>query len=125
MIVIIWAFSGWVNSKVFKPAFSKLTYYFNLFLYLQLFTGVFLYFFLKHEMSATGMSLEQAVDQSNIRFWVIEHVSLMIFALLISQIGRFFIKQISSDRRKFRAATFYYGMSCLVVIVSAVMAIFR
>lgn len=124
-IVIIWSISGWLRFKVFSPAFNRLTYFFNLLLYFQLFTGLFLYIFLTGEIETTGISLEQAVNQSKLRFWVIEHVSLMLFALVISQIGRLFIKQISSDRGKFRMATFYYGISLIVVLISAVMAIFR
>jgi len=125
VVLIIWAVRGWVNTYDFSSKFSRLSYYFNLLLYLQFFTGIFLYFFLKSEIETGGISLEQAIDQSNIKFWGIEHVSLMLFALLISQIGRFFIKQISSDRGKYRAATFYYGISFIVVIISALMAIFR
>lgn len=125
VVLITWAVRGWVRSLEFTPAFSKLSYYFNLLLYIQLFTGVFLYFFLKNEVEISGISLEQAINQSNIKFWVIEHVSLMLFALLISQIGRLFIKQISSGRSKYRAASFYYGISFIAVIVSAMMAIFR
>lgn len=125
VVLIIWAVRGWVNSRDFSPVFSRLSYFFNLLLYLQFFTGVFLYFFLKSEIEADGVSLEQAIDQSNIKFWVIEHVSLMLFALLISQIGRLFIRQISSDRLKYRAASFYYGISFIVVIISAFMAIFK
>ena len=95
------------------------------FLYIQLLTGIALYFFLKPEVDANNISMEEALQQNSLRFWAIEHVSLMLFALIFSQVGRLIIKQISSDRKKYRAATFYYGISLLVVMSSAFMAIFR
>ena len=123
--MITWAIIGWAQGKQYKPAFKRLSFFFTLFLYLELLTGIFLYIYLKYEIHTSGMSLEQAVRQSNIKFWVIEHVSLMLFALLLSQIGMLFIKQITSDRKKFRAATFYFGISFIVVLISGIMALFR
>ncbi|MCK4922754.1 MAG: hypothetical protein KAS71_16995 [Bacteroidales bacterium] len=125
LIMITWAIIGWAQGKQYKPAFKRLSFFFTLFLYLELLTGIFLYIYLKYEIHTSGMSLEQAVRQSNIKFWVIEHVSLMLFALLLSQIGMLFIKQITSDRKKFRAATFYFGISFIVVLISGIMALFR
>ncbi len=125
LIMVIWAIVGWVKSKAYSSAFNKLSFIFLLFLYIQLLTGIVLYFFLKPENLAPNISLEQAVRQSSLRFWAIEHISLMLFAFLLAQIGRLFIKKLASDRQKFRAATFYYGISFLVVLISASMAMIR
>lgn len=125
LIVTIWAIAGWVKSKKYSPAFNKLSFVFILFLYIQLLTGIVLYFFLKPQNQSVDISLEQAALQSSLRFWAIEHVSLMLFAFLLAQIGRHFIKQLTTERKKFRAATFYFGLSFLVVLTSSGMALFR
>jgi len=120
IILIVWAIVGWTKSKKYSLAFNRLSFVFILFLYIQLLTGLALYFFLEPESS---VNLNEAASNRSLRFWVIEHVSLMLFALLLAQVGRLYIKQLTQDRRKFRAAVFYYGISFLVVLTSAGMAL--
>jgi len=125
LITTVWALVGWIKDLPCPRSFLRLSWVFIHFLYIQLLTGIALYFFLKPEAVANDLSMEEALQQNSLRFWAIEHVSLMLFALIISQVGRLIIKQISSDRRKYRAATMYYGISLLVVMSSALMATFR
>jgi hypothetical protein len=125
IITTAWALVGWIKDLPCPRSFLRLSWVFIHFLYIQLLTGIALYFFLKPEAVANDLSMEEALQQNSLRFWAIEHVSLMLFALIISQVGRLIIKQISSDRKKYRAATLYYGISLMVVMSSALMAIFR
>lgn len=125
LVTTIWAIVGWIKNLSCPASFLRLSWVFIHFLYIQLITGVILYFFLKPESSSSVLTMEEALQQNSQRFWGIEHVSLMLFALILAQVGRLIIKQISSDRKKYRAATFYYGISLLVVMSSALMAIFR
>lgn len=125
LITTTWAIIGWAKDLPCPQSFLRLSWVFIHVLYLQLLTGITLYFFLKPSSSSEVMTMEEALVQNSNRFWGIEHVSLMLFALILSQVGRMIIKQISSDRKKYRAATFYYGISLLVVMSSAMMAIFR
>jgi len=125
IIVTSWAVIGWRKERKYSQSFDKLSLVFILFLYIQLITGVSLYFFLQPENQAASISAEEIASHDSLRFWVIEHVSLMLFALLLAQLGRLFIKQLSYDVKKYRAATFYYGIAFLVVLVSAGMALFR
>ncbi len=125
LVTTTWAIIGWAKNLACPSSFLKLSWVFIHVLYIQLFTGITLYFFLKPASSSEVMTMEEALLHNSQRFWGIEHVSLMLFALILSQVGRMIIKQISSDRKKYRAATFYYGISLLVVMSSAMMAIFR
>ena len=105
LVTTVWAIIGWIKDIPCPRSFLR--------------------FFLKPEADAAIMTMDEALLHNSQRFWGIEHVSLMLFALILSQVGRLVIKQISSDRKKYRAATFYYGISLLVVMSSALMAIFR
>lgn len=124
-IVVSWSIIGWVKNFKASRTYNRFSFVFIHVLYLQLITGVTLYFFLKPEAQSAGLSIEEAALQSSLRFWAIEHVSLMLFALILSQIGRLLIKNITSDRKKFRAATLYFGVSFIGVFASAAMALFR
>ena len=125
LIVTSWAIIGWSRNLKSNRAFRRLSFFFIHFLYIQLFTGIGLYFFFKPETQLAGYTLEQAAAENEFRFWAIEHVSLMLFALILSQVGRLFIKQLNNDRKKFRAASLYFGVSFIVVLTSAALALFR
>lgn len=125
-VLVAWSITGWARNRPGRLVlYNRLSYLFIALLYVQLVTGLTMYFFLKPDPSASITTLEEAMEKSTLRFWAIEHVSLMIFALLLSQIGRLFIRQLPAERRMFRAATFYYGFSFLLVLASAAMALFR
>ena len=125
LVTTVWAIIGWIKDIPCPRSFLQLSWVFIHFLYIQFLTGITLYFFLKPGADTAIITMEEALNHNSQRFWGIEHVSLMLFALILSQVGRLVIKQISSDRKKYRAATFYYGISLLVVMSSALMAIFR
>jgi heme A synthase len=125
LVTTVWALIGWVKDLPCPRSFLRLSWVFIHFLYIQFLTGITLYFFLKPEADLSLLTMEEALEHNSTRFWGIEHVSLMLFALILSQVGRLIIKQISNDRKKYRAATFYYGISLLVVMSSAFMAIFK
>ncbi len=125
LTVTIWSIVGWVKKLDSNRLFNRLSFFYIHLLYLQLFTGITLYFFLKPPDDSGSITLEQALEHNSLRFWAIEHVSLMLFALILAQTGRILIKQMKNDFKKYRAATFYLGVSFLVVVASVAMALFR
>lgn len=126
LVLVPLSVAGWLRGRTGRERlFRPLSRVFLGLLYVQLVTGLGLYFFLKPDFSTGTGTLEEAMERSVLRFWAIEHVSLMIFALILSQIGWFFIRDLQEVERKYRAATFYYGLSFLVVLTSAAMALFR
>lgn len=92
------------------------------FLYLQFFLGLTLYF-VYHFMVDTPLSADEKAAGS--RFWVISHFSVMIFTLILAQIGRIFINSARDARRKFGYTLFYYGISLIFTIFSAVLSVSR
>jgi uncharacterized membrane protein SirB2 len=84
---------------------------------------VLLYFFLNPAGESNINSFEAAMRNNNLRFWAIEHVSLMLFALVLSQIGYIFLNRSRQDDKKFRNIGFFYGVSTLVVIISMAVAL--
>lgn len=123
--VTVWAVIGWMKRLPSNKIFDRLSFVFIHLLYLQLLTGIGLYFFLRPADGAGILTIEEAVEYSNLRFWAIEHVSLMLFATILAQTGRILIKQMQKDYRKYRASTLYLGVSFLVVIASVAMVFIR
>lgn len=90
------------------------------FLYLQFFLGLTLYF-VYHFLVDTPLSADEQAAGS--RFWVISHFSVMIFTLILAQIGRIFIRSAKDSRRKFGYHLFYYGIALIFTVFSAVLSI--
>jgi len=109
----------YINSdKVFGKLDRRIEIIYLGLLYISFIQGISLYFLLQTGTSADLNSLAEARANATNRFWAIEHSAVMIFALLLSQIGRFFTSQNISHRKKRRYSAFYYGTATLFTLIS-------
>jgi hypothetical protein len=95
---------------------------FNVALYLQLILGSLIYYLLRSSLEGPMWEVPDTQNDASLRFWAIEHIALMIFALFLTQLGRAFIKKSRGSYRKFRASLFYLGISLLLILFSVGMA---
>lgn len=91
---------------------------FVILLYIIFLQGITLLFFLKSRTTGDVLTYQAALENTSSRFWAVEHSAVMIFALVLAQIGRFFTSQQIADRRKHKYAAFYYGAATLVTLSS-------
>ncbi len=97
---------------------------FNVALYFQLILGFLIYFLLRTTLEGPVWEVPDTQNDASLRFWAIEHIGLMIFALFLTQLGRIFIKRSKGPSRKFRASLFYFSTSLLLILFSVGMAMF-
>ena len=118
-----------IRGFLFNKAYIKINkYYENIYiglLYFGLFLGIILYFFIDGANEARQKTFEEMQKDHRSQFWAIEHFSVMIFALLIAQIGKLFTSKAIDDRQKYRYALFYYGSASCVVFVSMVIYLYH
>ena len=119
IVTLIRAIRGMVAEKTFLPLDNYLSLSFVLLLYIQLILGFWMYFYPGAQELNAGMTIADAYNAHNVRFWVVSHFSVMIFALILSQLGRIHISNNLQDVRKFRNTVFYYGISYILVLISA------
>ena len=98
---------------------------FNVALYFQLILGFLIYYLLRTALEGPMWEVPDTQNDASLRFWAIEHIALMIFALFLTQLGRAFIKKSKGSFRKFRASLFYFGASLLLILFSMTMALTR
>lgn len=79
-------------------------------MHLQLLIGLVLYFiyspFITYNMS----------DQVS-RFWSVEHLALMLFAVAAAQVGRSISKKTQDAQVKFRFQSIFFGMSLILMLL--------
>lgn len=79
-------------------------------MHLQLLIGLVLYFFYSPHITY-NMS-----DQVS-RFWSVEHLALMLFAVAAAQVGRSISKKTTDAQVKFRFQSIFFGMSLILMLL--------
>lgn len=121
---IVLSIQGWVRKRDYSRADQWTSLIFNIGLYLQLILGFIIYFTLRTSLEGALLEVPDTENDASLRFWAIEHIALMIFALFLTQLGRVFIQRASQSIRKFKASLFYYGASLLLILFSVSIALF-
>jgi hypothetical protein len=124
IVTILLSVRGLVRNGEYGRAdrWSSLAFYIAL--YLQLVLGFLIYVTLRSSMGGSLWEVADTENDASLRFWAIEHIALMIFALFLTQLGRIFIRRTTSPKRKFRASLFYYGTSLALILFSMSIALF-
>ena len=115
---------GWVKGRNYSRLDKWTSLIFNIGLNFQLILGFIIYFTLRTSLEGGLWKASDTQNDASLRFWAIEHIALMIFALFLTQLGRIFIKRASQPLRKFKASLFYYGTSLLLILFSVSIALF-
>ena len=124
IVTIVLSIRGLVRKSEYGRAdrWSSLVFYIAL--CLQLVLGFIIYFTLRSSLDGPLWEVPDTENDASLRFWAIEHIALMIFALFLTQLGRIFIRRSSAPERRFRASLFYYGTSLALILFSISIALF-
>lgn len=114
---------GLIRKRDYGKSDFGISLIFNVALYFQLILGSLIYYLLRTTQEGPMWEVPDTQNDASLRFWAIEHIALMIFALFLTQLGRAFIKKSLGPFRKFRASLFYFGTSLLLILFSVGMAL--
>jgi len=109
---------GWFYGYKFTKTDHLLARTFLLLLYVSLVLGFILYFVFTPFVQIDPQNIHEANKRVTLRFWAVEHLYCMTFALIFSQIGHLFFRKSISDRNRFAYSAFYNGVATLITIVS-------
>ena len=119
IIIAIWLFVRTIKGIYNKLKFSRLDKYlsfgFIISLYLQLVFGLILFSNLGSTMGYNYLSADNTMKIVSKRLWPVEHIVLMLFALLIANLGLIISLNTKSDKSKFRTIMIYYSIAVLLI----------
>lgn len=124
LTTVILSIHGLIRERGYARIDLGASLLFNVSLYFQLILGFLIYYLLRSTLEGPVWEVPDTQNDASLRFWAIEHIALMIFALFLTQLGRVFIKKSKGPFRKFRASLFYFGTSLLLILFSVGMALF-
>ena len=123
LLSLLLAVRGLLKQKDYLSWYSVLGKVYVISLYFQLAMGLIMYYYPGGDKAVTEINAIDPGNSPTIRFWEIEHVSIMVFVLFIVQIGCIFIGKTKSSPRKFRLSLIYYGIPLILMVFSILMSI--
>jgi hypothetical protein len=82
----------------------------------QLLIGLLLYL-VSPFMQALLQNVSEAMRNDRARFFLIEHLTIMVFAIIAAQLGYSLAKRASTDRAKFMRSSIGYTLAGILIII--------
>jgi len=117
IVVIIKSLSGWLGKKPYTNLDNKLGLYLFIFTHLQLLLGIFLYF-----LSDVVQFNEGTMSNKELRYWAVEHVSIMAIAITLITMARITSKKMTSDEAKHKRMAIFNAIALLLILMAIAMS---
>lgn len=122
LIIAVWLLArsirGIRKDLTYGQLDKLLSYGFIITLYLQLIFGLILFANPGAEDGTNYSNVEGALKMASKRFWPIEHIVLMLFALFIANVGLIFSNQSHKSRDKYMKILIYYAIAIVMIAIS-------
>lgn len=117
LLVVVRAFSGWSGKKGWTQLDDRIGVFFASSLDLQLLLGLILYVvspIIQGALRNFGGAMGNAVT----RFFAVEHVAVMLLAVIAVHVGRSAVKKVSLASQKHRRAAIWFSVTLLIILFS-------
>jgi hypothetical protein len=122
LVVALWLFTrsiiGIIRQKPYRKFDKYLSFGFITGLYLQFIFGLILFSNLLSHLGYNYISADNSVKIVSKRLWPVEHIVLMIFALVIANLGLIIALKTNSDKGKYKNILVYYFIALLMIMFS-------
>jgi hypothetical protein len=111
------ALSGWAGARPWTPGDDRAGRLFGRTLDVQVLLGLILYALLSPITHAAFANMGAVMRDPTLRYFTIEHVFAMIIAIAFVNIGRVRVRKMATDVARHRAATIFYGLALLAILM--------
>jgi len=118
VIALIKYMFGWVRHQPWKKTDHVLGIVITWLMDLQLIIGLVLYFFLSPLTKMAFSNFASAMKEPTLRFYAVEHITIMVIAVVIVHIGREITKKAQSDLIKFRTSSIFFLVSLVLLMIA-------
>jgi hypothetical protein len=115
-ITLVKYLAGWLGNQPWKKLDNILGIVFTSLMDIQLLIGLVLYFFLSPITKFALSDFGAAMKDSELRFYAVEHFSMMLIAVVLVHIGRAKSKKIKFDRKKFKTAFIFFFIALVIML---------
>lgn len=113
LAAIVNAFSKWRGRKPFTEGDRKLGLFTFISTHIQLLVGLVLYF-----MSPNVVFAASSMKEPQLRFFLVEHIALMVLAIAVISIGYSRAKRALEDSQKFRTTFLFFLIGLILILIA-------
>lgn len=116
-LAVLRALRGSTQRRDWTPADDRAGLLFTVALDVQLLLGLALYVWLSPVTKAALQDMGAAMSVPSLRFWAVEHATLMVLALVLAHAGRVSIRKAGPSAARHRRALIFFALSLIAALV--------
>ncbi|WP_343522927.1 cytochrome B [Pedobacter sp.] len=116
VIAVIKALSGWFGNKTYTEGDRKLNVFTLISAHIQLLIGLVLYF-------SEGWYKLSSAGAPAVRYFKMEHISMMIIAIILITVGNAKSKKVADAVAKHRTIAVFFGLALILIIVTLLLMV--
>jgi len=113
----IHAYRGWLSDKVFTKLDNTIRHWTATIAHIQLSIGIWIYF-ISPIVDYFLNNTSEAMHMREIRFFGLEHSSMMFAAILAITFGSSFAKRKPTDKQKFKTMAIWFTIGLIIILVN-------
>jgi cytochrome bd-type quinol oxidase subunit 2 len=117
LVAIVNALTGWFGKKQYSNGNRKLNLFAMISVHTQFLFGLILYF-----LSPFVQFTSQTMKNAETRYWTMEHVVMMLIAIVLITIGHSRSKKAALPEAKHKAIAIFYTLGLVVIIVAIILS---
>ncbi len=118
VIAIVKFLIGWLGKKEWGALDARLASIFPITIDIQLLLGLLLYFVLSPITTGALRDFGAAMKNSVVRYYSVEHIFIMLIALIVAHIGSVMIKKRTDATAKFRIGFILFLLAMIIIFLS-------
>jgi len=115
LLAILQAFAGWLGRKTYSQGNRKINLFAMIAAHTQLLIGLVLYF-----ISPFVQFGSNTMKEATTRYWTVEHITMMIIAIILITIGHSKSKKAVLPELKHRAIAIFYTLAVIIIVVAII-----
>ena len=117
LVTISRAYVGWFTNKTFTPRENFIRNFANSVTNIQFLIGLWLYF-KSPVVDYFWDNFRVAIHERDMRFFGIEHITMMFIAVTIINTGSGLVKQKLTDKAKFKTMAIWFTVGLTIILLS-------
>ena len=116
IVAAVTAFLGWFGKREWTERERKLGSFFAISMDIQLLLGLLLYFVFSPIIRSAFQDFGAAMGISDIRFFAVEHASVMLLAVIFAHLGSILPRKASDSKGKYKRAAIFITLAVLFLL---------
>lgn len=117
LYLLVRTYWGLLSRRTYTSQDANAGRWFSISLDVQVLVGLILYFVVSPITRSALADFGAAMSNPDIRFFAVEHILMMVVAVILSHVGTAQVRKAADDRARFVRSAIWYTLAILVLLV--------